>query len=469
MDEDNVSPKGNRRPVMPIGGVLLVGVLVAAVFVGRQMLIGTKSQTQAALPAGNLDPHEGLQAFAECMRDNGIANYPDPVDDGIKLRGAGIDRDSAEFKAAETACIALLPRPPSEAGAGNGPQRAGGGEREGRRVGTGGNSAWQKVVPGGDRACADGSEFYFWDRKADPTKIVFYLDGGGVCFDAASCANQNTPTSGEREGPDYDPNLAGENPASEGGIFDLDRADNPFHGYGFIYVPLCTADSHLGNATREYSPELTVKHKGFTNGTAALSYLAEHYPNAKQVVIVGKTAGSAAAPLYAGLVADRLPNARIAVFGAQSGAFPDDADLNARIGELWGARDTMPGWEVNKGLTAREWGSRRFWIQAGLHAPDIVMARFDYAFDPNAVGTLKYLAVPGVDPANTLALIDGNEAAIEAAGVVLHSYTAPGQGHGILEFEIFYDMEVNGVRLVDWIKTLIDHKPLGDVHCDPCE
>jgi hypothetical protein len=128
----------------------------------------------------------------------------------------------------------------------------------------------------------------------------------------------------------------------------------------------------------------------------------------------------------------------------------------------------MPDWEVNEGLTAHDWGTRRFWIQAGLHDPDIVMARFDYAFDPHAAEALEYLSVSGVDPSNTLAVIDSNEAAIEAAGVVLHSYTAPGQGHGILEYETFYNMDVNGVRLVDWVQALIAREPLDDVHCDEC-
>lgn len=35
-----------------------------------------------------------------------------------------------------------------------------------------------------------------------------------------------------------------------------------------------------------------------------------------------------------------LPDAQVTVFGAQSGAFPDDPDLNAEIiGNLWGAFD----------------------------------------------------------------------------------------------------------------------------------
>jgi hypothetical protein len=231
-------------------------------------------------------------------------------------------------------------------------------------------------------------------------------------------------------------------------------------------VPSCTGDVYLGDVTREYSPELTVEHKGYVDGTAALTYLAEHYPDATQVVVVGKTGGSVAAPVYGGLVADLLPDAQLTVFGAQSGAFPDDPDFNAEIlGELWGAYDNMPDWEVNDGLSARDWGIPRFWVQAGLHDPDIVMARFDYAFDPNAAAALESL---GVD-SSTLALIDANEAAIEAAGVVQHSYTAPGREHGSLDLDRFYEIEVNGVRLVDWVDALVAGEPLDDVHCDDCE
>ena len=71
--------------------------------------------------------------------------------------------------------------------------------------------------------------------------------------------------------------------------------------------------------------------------------------------------------------------------------------------------------------------------------------------------------------ASTLALIDANEATIEAAGGDQHSYTAPGREHGVLEWDSFYTEEVNGVTLVDWVTRLIAGQPLDDVHCDQCE
>jgi Pectinacetylesterase len=325
------------------------------------------------------------------------------------------------------------------------------------------NKKWKKVVPGGDCECADGSKFAFWERRADPNKVVLFLDGGGSCYDAKTCAFTGLGTGGEAN---YDWSIYGEDPAQEGGIFNFARAANPFRDYSFIYVPLCTGDAHLGDVTRRYSRRLTVEHNGFVNGTAALRYLAEHYPDAPQVVVVGKSAGSLAAPVYGGLASDLLPDAQVTVFGGQSGHIPDDPDLNAKIlGKRWGAYANMPDWEVNEGLTARDWGAPRFWIQAGLHDPDIVMARFDFAYDREAAGGAQ---VTGVDQSDQLAVIDANEVAIEKAGVDLHSYTAPGDGHGIFEWPKFYEIEVNGEPLVDWVARLIEGKPVDDVHCQKC-
>jgi Pectinacetylesterase len=323
---------------------------------------------------------------------------------------------------------------------------------------------WKKVSPGGDCECADGSEFAFFERRADPAKVVLFLDGGGACFDAKSCAFTGLNHPGSEA--DYDWSIWGEDPAEEDGIFNFARADNPFRDYTFIYVPSCTGDVHLGDVTRKYSSRLTVDHKGFVNGGTALRYLAKHYSDAAQVVVVGKSVGSIAAPVYGGLAADLLPDAQVTVLGGQSGHVPDDPDLNATFfGDLWGAYANMPDWEVNRGLTARDWGPPRFWIEAGLHDPDIVLARFDYVYDREAAGGS---GVVGAGPSELLSVIDANEAAIEKAGVVLHSYTAPGHGHGIFEWPRFYELEVNREKLVDWVRRLIEGKPVDDVHCQNC-
>lgn len=335
---------------------------------------------------------------------------------------------------------------------------------------------WTRVVPPGECHCADGSEFAFWERRADTSKVVLFLNGGGVCWDETSCRFTSTDTPGESDF--YDWSLQGTNPENRSGIFDTTRSDNPFADFSYLYVSSCTGDAHLGNVSQKYSPESTVEHRGYVNGTAALDYLAENYPDAAEVVVVGKTAGSIAAPLYGGLAADRLPDAEVTVFGAQSGAWPDNPDFNTDVLDAaWGAYDTMPNWTV-KGLTAREWGIPTFWTQAGLHHPDLLLSRFDYAYDPQAAVEITGWNrgdTPGDRPvpdSDELAVIDANEAAIEAAGADLHSYTAPGDDHGLFEsdgtFDAYFDLEVNGVRLVDWLDELVNDEPPDDVHCDRC-
>jgi hypothetical protein len=445
-----------RRPLTATLAALALAGLLAACSDGGDSAdnadAATTTTTTTTTTAPELTRQEQAEfdtasEFARCIRDQGIEGFPDPQIDenGYMLVGAPSAGPSADWNAAQEACQYVFDEaaPPAPSG--------------------GAASEWEKIVPGGDCQCADGSEFAFWERRADPTKVVFFLDGGGTCNDATTCAFTGLDKGGEEA--NYDWSVYGDDPATQGGIFELGRADNPFGDYSFIFVPSCTGDAYLGDVTREYSPELTVEHNGYVNGNAALSYLAENYPDAAQVVVVGKTNGSVAAPIYGGLVADLLPDAQVTVFGAQSGSIPDDPDLNAEIAELWGAYDNMPDWEVNQGLTARDWGPPRFWIQAGLHNPDIVLARFDYAYDSEAAQGAEER---GWDPSELLAVIDANEAAIEAAGVTLFSYTAPGDDHGITDTERFYEVEVNGVRLVDWVDALIAGQPLDDVHCTEC-
>ena len=57
---------------------------------------------------------------------------------------------------------------------------------------------------------------------------------------------------------------------------------------------------------------------------------------------------------------------------------------------------------------------------------------------------------------------------IEATGVALATYVAPGVAHTIVREDDFYDMEVEGVRLVDFLATLVAGDVPADVRCSVC-
>lgn len=80
------------------------------------------------LPEGGesrqLSPEELEQArrFAQCMRDNGISDFPDPDAEGGRfIRGqGGIDKNDAAFRAAMEKCNQNLPKPSGAPAVGGG-------------------------------------------------------------------------------------------------------------------------------------------------------------------------------------------------------------------------------------------------------------------------------------------------------------------------------------------------------------
>jgi hypothetical protein len=306
--------------------------------------------------------------------------------------------------------------------------------------------------------CADGSPYSYWVHQGDPTKVVFFLQGGGACFDATTCAF-DSKTYRVKLGAADDPDTF------TSGVFDFTDPRNPLGDYSFVFAPYCTGDVHLGTATHVYGPQLTVQHKGSFNATAALDDLATHFPNATQIVVAGESAGSAPTPLYAGLAHDLLPNADITVLADGSGAYPDVPAVNGLIGQLWGVADAIPPWPENSGLTATDFSLPGLFVQANKHDPDIIFGRHDYAFD--AVQKL-FAGLAGFPADDLVSLIDANETEIEKSGVDLHSYISPGQSHTVLSKPEFYTETVEGVPLVDWVSDLIRRQPDLDVHCTDC-
>ena len=319
-------------------------------------------------------------------------------------------------------------------------------------------ATWQAVSAPSDCMCADGSPYTYWIRHADPTKVVFFLQGGGACFDAKTCAfdsNTYKTTVTDRDDPSATPY----------GIFDFTNARNPFADYSFVFVPYCTGDLHLGKATHQYGPSLTVHHNGSLNATTALHAMADQFPDAHSVVVAGESAGSAPTPLYAGLAHDVLPSADIEVLADGSGAYPDLAGVNVLIGQLWGTEDALPPWPELAGVTPEQWSLPGLFVRAHDHDPAIIFARHDYAFD--AVQKF-FAALAGIPADNLVSLIDGNETEIEQGGVDLHSYIAPGDSHTVLSRPEFYNEIVEGVSLVDWVSAVARRQPDLDVHCTDC-
>ena len=322
-----------------------------------------------------------------------------------------------------------------------------------------GVDAWESIAAPADCMCSDGSTFTFHVRQGDPTKVLFFMEGGGACFSAETCAPESETFKRTSLLPD-------ELGAGTGtGIWDNDNPENPFAGWTVVYVPYCTGDVHIGNSTTDYGNGVVVEHKGYLNGNAAVSAMVERFPTATQIVVAGESGGSVPSPLYAGIVADSYPDARITVLADGSGAYPDIPAINGVIGANWGTLNAVPNWPENEGMTAEKWSFPGLFIQAGAHADNIVFARHDYAFDRTQV---FFAGLAGIPADDLVSLIDANEVQIENAGVTLWSYISPGDDHTVLHRAEFYTQTVEGVRLVDWVTSLVQGDTVADVHCMVC-
>ena len=314
---------------------------------------------------------------------------------------------------------------------------------------------WERVTPGDGCVCADGSPYSFWVREADPSRVVFHLMGGGACFSFETCSFDGVTYT-----------VTADASPSRGGIFDPDNPANPLAGHSFVVVTYCTGDLHLGTATTTYDGNLTVNHTGFLNASKALDEMANRFEDPVEVVVTGSSAGSAAAPLFGGLVADRFPEARVAVVADSSGAYPNNEDVNAEIGGRWGVDEALPDWPVNQGLTIADIGLPGLFVQTGRHHPDIRFSRFDHAFDL-IQALFTTLSGGGIGPTDRM--IRDNEEFIESRGVPVAGYLAPGVGHTILgDSEKMHALEVEGVAFIDWLTAFLAGEDVGDVRCRNC-
>jgi hypothetical protein len=162
------------------------------------------------------------------------------------------------------------------------------------------------------------TDYSFFILEGNPDKILISLDGGGACWDAASCLL--SPLAPQLFGgrPTYSPevNETVNTISQVGGILDSKNVDNPFSKYTKIFVPYCTGDIHWGSKDTDYSIPLpdgqllqgTIRHRGADNLLAVLDWLEQNgidFEGASDVTVAGASAGGYGANLAFAYVAEK--------------------------------------------------------------------------------------------------------------------------------------------------------------------
>jgi hypothetical protein len=145
------------------------------------------------------------------------------------------------------------------------------------------DEAWTYTVVDGAR-CGNGGEVGVATNRGSSDRLVIYLEGGGACWDQFTCSRgfATFVSSGIPQ------STITQITSLSVGIFDRTQTNSPFVADSFAYVPYCTGDVHGG--TRPETP-WGVAHVGGDNLDVMLPRILATYPDVREVVLAGTSAG----------------------------------------------------------------------------------------------------------------------------------------------------------------------------------
>lgn len=287
---------------------------------------------------------------------------------------------------------------------------------------------WNPITPGGAAVCARGTPYTFFARPGDPDRLLFFFQGGGACWNDETCAPGYGWFDEVVEG--------GEADAFTSGIFDPNTSENPLGGWSTVFVTYCTGDLHTGNRRADYASG-PVEHRGAVNAGAAIAWAAGQFPRARQVAIVGCSAGAFGSIYHAPAILRRWPSARAAQLG--------DAFVGV-IPAAWGGFDV---WGTRR-ATSPDRLAMALYTSAARSWPGVRFGQFSTSDDgvQTTYATIMGASQPwGEGRAAQFSALNGR--------ANLATYLAPGAEHCITPTPWFYSEAANGTRFRDWFAALI--------------
>lgn len=316
------------------------------------------------------------------------------------------------------------------------------------------DDGWNIIETGGDTICARGTPYQFYVRPGNPENLMIYFQGGGACWNPLTC----------REGGTFDDTVGDEEVQNYNGIFDFENEENPIADYSVVFIPYCTADIHSGDSLQSYA-RMEINHRGYANSAVVLDWAYENYGEPANVFVTGSSAGAYGAIYHSPYIIEQYgADANIAVLGDAGMGVTEpgwgtlgDWDIYANL------PDFVPGMEE---LTTENFTFPGLYSTYAAAYPDVPYAQFTNALDEVQI-TFYTFGGTGLTPEMW---VEGMVAAADLTDELDNSstYIAPGGAHTILASPDLYDMEVVGVRFLDWLTELINGEQPEAVRCVEC-
>jgi hypothetical protein len=344
--------------------------------------------------------------------------------------------------------------------------------------------------------CTSG-DFYFFVKGGPVNNLVIYLQGGGACWDSVNCLYPELAT--------YYPQISTTTSGltNAHGIFDLSNPENPFADWNFVFIPSCTGDVHWGSNDYEYPPDTrfgtepwTIRHRGFVNFMAVMSWITDHFSNPHSIFVAGSSAGAYGALIAFPYVVEAYPKSRVTLLGDAGNGVITENFIDV-VPEVWGADPNIPSW-IPGIPSAPPYPLTiipDMYKSVGEYYDHLKISQFTTAYDN--IQTYFYnvmlnIDTPGATPADVNAVwndivpvwCDWHEGMLENAAISVQAqnyryYIAAGDIHTILGSDgVYTEDSAGGVRFVGWLDALIRNQggtrghgamPWMNLECTECD
>ncbi len=303
--------------------------------------------------------------------------------------------------------------------------------------------------------CIFGTPYKAYVRPGDSDRVLFYLEGGGGCWNEETCFGDSQ--FGAKLTSDPIVGLSTLNGLP--GVFAVDDASNPFSGWTVIYVPYCDGSVFSGDNVVDFDLG-RVHHRGQVNLSAAVDIMQDNYPDPTTIVVAGSSAGGYGT--FSG-------------YGVMRVAYPET--------EMFILNDSGPGLQNNDDPQAiddrrENWRFEQFIVEGCTDCADQPAFLTDWALsnDPNVTSALfSYLndfvisGFLGLDgDAYRDLLLDVTDEIQRRHPNRFKRYLIPGEAHTILlggglgpngPVLDFDRVEVEGIGLRAWLSDFLTDGP----------
>lgn len=306
--------------------------------------------------------------------------------------------------------------------------------------------------PGTDAA------YRFWAKRGATNRLVVYFDGGGACWNDATCSAPYTIHSTESDDTFYKAELLpADDPREMHGIFDVGDARNPVRDWSFVFVPYCTGDVHTGSATTAYTnpqthEQFSIQHRGADNFRVIMAWIRENFDAPEQILVTGSSAGAYGAVTHFSEVRDAYPSGRAMMLG--------DAGQGIITPDFVAVRNQTWNYQLPRGVSGAERAATNDTLaRVAEHYPADRFAQYTSELDHTQIGFYG-LMTRGNACREWTDEMTRDLTRRELRGN-FRAYVAAGDSHTILRSPSFYTEQSGGMVFSQWLGAMLSSSGTG--------